>query len=480
MVKNERISKFFGAILVQIWQCLAVPKPRNKNGSHWTIDHVPNHGKKPYRLRWKNLKPFGDQNDEDLKRVHYFATATAAKDFAEKKIEVIQYLGILTSALEPKQKADILREAARLVGRGIDPIAAMEEGAKHLKAYGEQAEIEIGSFWPAYVERKKDAGKWGARNLKAQETFYKITKETFMRQRVKVFIYATNGKKVVKDALEQYRQPHTRNAQNTVRGAKSKMRTFLAYIASEVDALKSATIKEIFDGEYILPLRTRSEAANVAITTDQAKYLIGYLASRKLAGWIVFKLFMGARTLLVQEWKWSILDFEKELVRIPKHQTKLKKNEIRFSLSEIPNFANWVKWAWQLDGCPKPEERIARFSQPTITKHVANAINEKKDLFTTDKRKKIKPAESLRNFMRSGFITYGTQIPALGVGKVMKIAEDAHNLHKYLAWDSASGPEPEAEKFWNLTPSEITIAPPPPHTRRRRKSPQITKAAFTL
>lgn len=81
--------------------------------------------------------------------------------------------------------------------------------------------------------------------------------------------------------------------------------------------------------------------------------------------------------------------------------------------------------------------------------------------------------------MRSGFITYGTQIPELGVGKVMKIAEDAHNLHKYLAWDSATGKTPEAERFWSLKPNAITLETPPPPKHLQPKKDQTAKANLT-
>lgn len=335
--------------------------------------------------------------------------------------------------------------------------------------------MKIGDFWAAYVARKKADSKWGIRNTKAQESFYKAMKDSLMQRPIKNFIHARTGQAIVRDALEKYRSRSTRNASNTLRGAKSKIRTFLFFVASEVEALNQSTLKEIFYHEYLMPAGLREEVKNAAITARQARYLIEYMASRKLAGWIVLKLFMGARTLLLQDWKWSVVDWESGRIMIPKHQTKLKKNEIRFSISEIPNFEEWLKWAWELDGKPKPEECIARFTQPTITNLVAKAINEKKELFTSDKRKKIKPAETHRNFMRSGFITYGTQIPALGVGKVMKIAEDAYNLHKYLAWDSAEGNKPEAEEFWNLRPDQITITPPPPFTRKMKNASESAK-----
>lgn len=424
---------------------------------YWTIDHLPNNGKKNFRLRWKNLKSLGYPADLTATKVHYFHTQKQAIEFASSKIQEAQHVGKLADALESSARAKILSEAARLAELGIDPVLAMKEGERHLAAYGKEAETKIGDFWPAYVARKKADKKWGKRNAKAQDSFYELMKDGLMQNPIKNFIYVRTGQNIVREALKKYRSQSTRNAENTIKGAKSKIRTFLFYVASEVEALNRATLREIFSDEYLMPSGLELEAKNEAIDVVQSRYLLGYMAAHQLAGWIVFKLFMGARTLLVQEWKWSIVDWDRSRIRIPKHQTKLKKSDISFSISEIPNFEEWLKWAWEIDGRPKPNDRIVRYSQPTVTRLVAKAINEKKELFAKDMRKTIKPSETLRNFMRSGFITYGIQIPSLGIGKVMKIAEDTHNLHKYLAWDSARQTEPEAEAFWTIKPEEITI-----------------------
>lgn len=450
-------------------------KLRTLRGSHWTIDHLPNNGKKTFRVRWKNIRSLGNPTDPDFHKVHYFETQKQAKQFATNKIEETQHLGKLADALGVDDKAKILREAARLAERGIDPLQAMNEGAQHLIACGEHAETKIGEFWPDYVAHKKANGKWGSRNARAQEAFFQETKESFMQIPIKKLVSVKSGKAVIREALEKYRSRSERNAENTLKGAKSRMRTFLTFVANEIEALDQETLSAIFSkeaNEYLMPTGLRKEAKNVAIRTDEARYLLGFMASRKLAGWIVFKLFMGARTMLVQQWKWSIVDWDKGLITIPRDQTKLKKSDISFNISEIPHFLDWLKWAWEIDGRPSPEDPIARFSQPTITNLVKQAINEKKELFTSDKRKSIKPGESMRNFMRSGFITYGSQIPELGVGKIMKIAEDAHNLDKYLAWDSAKGPQPEAEAFWSLTPDKIIVATFEP---RKSKAGSLSK-----
>lgn len=107
-------------------------KLKTFKGSHWTISHLPENGKKTFRVRWKNLKSLGNPTDGDFRKVHYFNSQNAAKDFAVKKIAEIQHVGKMVDALDSEARARILREAARLVHRGIDPMKAMEEGEKHL------------------------------------------------------------------------------------------------------------------------------------------------------------------------------------------------------------------------------------------------------------------------------------------------------------------------------------------------------------
>ena len=157
--------------------------------------------------------------------------------------------------------------------------------------------------------------------------------------------------------------------------------------------------------------------------------------------------------MLVQEWHWSIINWNDRLVHIPKRLTKLRRTDVKFSFSEVPNFEAWIKWAWEKDGHPKPHEKIAKYSQPTITRKVFKAINERRNLFGNDGRVTIRPAKELRNFMRSGFITYG--IVRMSEGTVSKIAEDQFSLQRYIASNAASGNQPESERFWNLTPESL-------------------------
>ena len=417
---------------------------------------MPNRVKSPFRLRWKKRKQLGLKGHLDFEKDFYFSTADKAKEFAEEKINEAQNLGKLSRDLESDERSRILREYLRWKEKGVDPFLALEEGSKILLQVGVDGDRLIGSFWKNYVDRKIRDGDWGTRHQIGQQTFYRATKDTLMKLPVKEFITPFKGKETVKKLLLSYRRNGKREARNTQRGMKSKIQTFLYFITSEVEILSRATLNEIFQDQHLFPTGLRPEADNVAISAAQAKYLIGRMAKEKLAGWIVLKLFMGARTLLLQEWTWSIVNWEDNLIHIPKNQTKLKKNAVKFVFSEIPNFEQWLRWAWEIDGKPDSSAKIVNVTQPTVTNLVKKAINANKELFgESDGRKTIRPAETHRNFMRSGFITYGIQ--KIGVGAVAKIAEDTHNLHKYLALDSSTGDRPESEKFWSLIPEDIDL-----------------------
>ena len=78
------------------------------------------------------------------------------------------------------------------------------------------------------------------------------------------------------------------------------------------------------------------------------------MAEKNCAAWIVLKLFMGARTDLLQRWDWSIVEWNNERVRIPKKLTKNKKEDVVFDFKEIPNFKEWIVWAWGSEGKPDP------------------------------------------------------------------------------------------------------------------------------
>jgi len=424
---------------------------KNSAEKFFTITHLKKRTRSPFRLRWKALSSLGSPDSPDFRTAHYFPTENEAKIFGIRLVEELQQIGSLANSMSDKERMDILRTAATLKQKGVDPVKAMEEGLRLLISYGENAEKQIGDFWEPY--RTRNAEKWSTLHKRAQQAFYESVKDGIMREPVKAFLNKTNAIGIIRHCLDSYKSGGKRHALNTIKHARSKIRSFLGYISEQVDQLSTSLITDIFTAKTILPARLEAEADNVSITAAQAKYLLQHLQGQGIAGWLVLKLFMGARTMLLQNWNWSIINWEDQVVHIPKRLTKLKKTDVKFSFSEVPNLEAWIKWAWEKDGRPKPQEKIARYSQPTITKKVCKAINARRNLFGKDGRVTIIPAKELRNFMRSGFITYG--IERMSVGTVSKIAEDHFSLHKYIASDVASGNRPESERFWSLTPESL-------------------------
>jgi hypothetical protein len=418
---------------------------------YFTITRLEKRAKTPYRLRWKGLSSLGSPDAPDFKKAHYFSTEPEAKAFGIQSIEELQQVGALANSISNKERMEILRVAAALKQKGVNPVTAMEEGQRLLLSYGENAEKPIGDFWKNYSAR--NAENWSERHKRAQQAFYESVKNGIMREPVKAFLNKTSAIGLIRRSLASYRSGGKRHALNTLKQARSKIRSFLAYISEHVDQLSLSLIGDIFSAKTILPEKLDAEADNVAITTDQAKYLLQHLQSEGMAGWLVLKLFMGARTLLLQNWRWSIINWENQMVHIPKALTKLKKTDVKFLFIEVPNFEAWIKWAWEKDGRPKPQDKIAKYSQPTLTNRVSEAVNARRNLFGQDGRVKIRPAKVLRNFMRSGFITYGLE--RMSGGTVAKIAEDQFSLHKYTAYNAASGNQPESERFWSLTPESL-------------------------
>lgn len=427
-------------------------KPRkNSAEKFFTITHLKKRARTPFRLRWKALSSLGSPDSDDFKIAHYFPTESAAKTFGIRLVEELQQIGSLANSMSDNERMDILRTAATLKQKGVDPVKAMEEGFRLLISYGETAEKRIGDFWEPYSTR--NAENWSERHKRAQQAFFESVKDGIMREPVKAFLNKTNAIGLIQSCLASYKSGGRRHALNTLKHARSKIRSFLGFISEQVDQLSMSLITDIFTAKTILPARLEAEADNVSITAAQAKYLLQHLQGEEMAGWLVLKLFMGARTMLLQNWNWSIINWEDQVIHIPKRLTKLKKTDVKFSFSEVPNFEAWIKWAWEKDGRPKPQEKIAKYSQPTMTRKVCKAINARRNLFGQDGRVKIRPAKELRNFMRSGFITYG--IERMSVGTVSKIAEDHFSLHKYIASDVASGNRPESERFWSLTPESL-------------------------
>lgn len=426
---------------------------KSQTAIFYSVDHLPNRSKTPYRLRFKNLKGIGIEKEGEFAKKPYFANEAAAKFHAQRLLEEQIYSGTKSRQLDESLKTSLLREAARIVEGGGDPLLAMKEGFDLISSWGKLGDKRIGSFWEDYFNRKVDSGNWSAREITRQKTFHREVQNTFMQAKVKSFLKPTDGRKKIEFCIKAYRNQN-RNATNTIKTLQSNMRAFLGYLAGQVEQLTPVMVKDLFDSRYLLiPTGTRPEADNVAVSVDQAVYLLKYMRDKGHPAWIVFKLFIGARTLLLQQWKWSVVDWHSESIRIPRDLTKTKKSDINFPIADVPNLKSWLQWAWELDGKPSPDQPICKASQPTITNKIKEAMNADKGLFQKDKRKKINPSRQFRNFLRSAFITYGVEV--LGVGKVMKIAEDRYNLDKYLTSDTQVGPTSESERYFKLQPKDL-------------------------
>lgn len=428
-------------------------RSKSNNGKHYTIDYLTDRKKTQYRLRFKGLNKLGFDVGDEFKKAYYFETKKEAINWAKGEIETIQAAGQLVEELTSQERANILREAAEIKSKGLDPIEVMREGAKTLSIDQKDLNKPIGDYWREYYEKRVDQNAWGMRHQTLQRQFYRDTKEGFMQTLLISFRSERQGIQIVRKALKKWAYP-SRSSVNSVRAARSKMSAFLLYVAGETDAIDTATIKAIFGkGRDLNPLGLRPEQENSRITPQQARYLIPCMAEKKCAAWIVFKLFMGARTELLQRWNWSVVEWEDQRVRIPKKLTKNKKEDVVFDFGEIPNFKEWIEWAWNHEGKPDPSEKICNYSQPSITNRVKDAMNANKALFIDDRRKKLSPADTHRNFMRSAFISYGLE--QLGMAKVMRIAEDRYNLDKYIKMDGARSISEETKEYWSLTPENV-------------------------
>ena len=130
-------------------------------------------------------------------------------------------------------------------------------------------------------------------------------------------------------------------------------------------------------------------------------------------------------------------------ITIPKGQSKLK-GSYSFSFDAIPHLEECLRWAWEQDGRPSPQDRIAPCCQPTFTKMKKAWINDHREIFAVidshgnkDLDKEIKPVETLKNMERAAFITYAGKLAkdaednGFTVNNVGLVAEDRHSWDSY-------------------------------------------------
>ena len=189
----------------------------------------------------------------------------------------------------------------------------------------------------------------------------------------------------------------------------------------------------------------KKEQENFAAAPEMAQSLIEWAVQSdwKICGAVILKLFIGARTNLLHQWRWSIIDWDDKKITIPESQSKLKRT-YSFSFDCIPHLEKALRWAWEQDGRPSSQDPIAPCCQPKFTNMKKAWINDHREIFAVidshghkDLDKEIKPIETHKNMERAAFITYGAKL-ALNVNdngftrdNVALVAEDEQSWESY-------------------------------------------------
>lgn len=235
-------------------------------------------------------------------------------------------------------------------------------------------------------------------------------------------------------------------SRNTARSVVSFIRNYLLWIEGKnPDLINVVVLDAICRLDAIVPKGLKKEQENFAATPEMAQSLIEWAVQSdwKICGAVILKLFIGARTNLLHQWKWSIVDWDKKAITIPKGQSKLKRT-YSFSFDCIPHLEEALRWAWEQDGRPSPQDPIAPCCQPKFTNMKKAWINDHREIFAVidshgrkDLDKEIKPIETHKNQERSGFITYGAKL-ALNADdngftrdNVALVAEDEQSWESY-------------------------------------------------
>jgi hypothetical protein len=424
----------------------------------FTVDHLP---KKPqssqWRLRFKNLKRLGVSREGDFAKVRHFASRKAAVEFGQSKVDEAQIVGMSARGLCSQTKETVLTIAAKLEKDGYDPVLAIDEGAKLIKSWGHTERKQLSDFWHDYFKRNCEEKIWSAKEIQNQRAFRQNTDKTFFSYAVKDFLSVKDGREIIEKALKSYMRGN-RKAKNTAKLLLAKMSSYLRYIALKTDQLSGGSIADMFkNSKYIMPPNLTPEAENVKFTPEQCLHVIQGMAREGYAAYIVFKLFMGARTLQLHRWSWDIVKWDDKgggEVVIPKRHTKTQKGAVSFNFKEIPNFGAWIQWAYELEGKPDSKEKIVPHSQPTVNRKLTAIFNANRSLFRfCDRPIKISGSTHARNICRSTFISYAIEV--LGAAITSRIAEDHYNLDKYIDRGNQGTSGSDAKAFFALHPRDL-------------------------
>jgi integrase len=422
----------------------------------FSVGHLPRKPKSSqYRLRFKNHKALGVRPEGVFGSVHHFPSKKEAEEFGQSKVDEARIVGMSARGLCPQTKEAVLTIAAALEKEGYDPVSAIQEGAKLLKTWGHTEKKLLSEFWDAYFTTNS-ARVWCEKEILNQKAFRRNTADTFFCHPLKDFMSKQKSRAIIKQTVKSYMRGN-RKARNTAKLLLAKMASFLRYVSSESDHLAESHIRDMFNGsEHLLPANLKPEAVNIKFTPEQCLHVIRGMAAKGYAAYIVFKLFMGARTLQLHRWAWEIVDWGGNKIFIPNKQTKNKKGNVSFAFEEISHFKAWIEWAYELEGKPDAKQKIVSHSQPTVNRSLTAIFNSNRSLFKfCHGNTPISGSAHARNICRSTFISYG--IEALGGAITSRIAEDHYNLDKYIDRGNQGTSGSDAKAFFDLHPRDLNM-----------------------
>jgi len=408
----------------------------------------------PYRRRYRYLwlkrelrrRGLGRIVEDRKDREYGFDTHRDCYDHARRILEDEMAQGQAERNMDPVVKEKLMVMAFGLIRDGISPTGALELGGEQLKSQDASALVPIGQHWEAYFISKTtgESPAWVVkRNQKAERAFFNRERSGIFAETVGTFAEVSTGREALKAMFA--RNPSWR-ARGTAIGKLSALRLYLDWLEGQKagECLEEDRIKAICNPKKVLPDGLAAEQANYAATVEQAASLIEWarVGKHALCGWVVFKLFCGARTEFIQKWKWSIVDFEKGVVTVPRNLTKMKQADQRYELDEIPYLRAGLLWARAQDNVTSDNQRIVPVCQGTVSEWKKRWMNSHKEIFAyqdangnRDLTKPIVPKETHKNMERSAFISYGSTLAKIkGSGitgdSVGRIAEDT------TCWDS--------------------------------------------
>jgi len=356
------------------------------------------------------------------------ASVAKARDFDGS---VVQYF--IGNALKAGLKQDRIIEVVE---------AALKKAEKET----DEATQPLSDQWGEFFREKTsgDDPSWGEQNASRWRGLYESEKERFFSLPLSTFMEVGTGRDAIRKLFKRNKSGW--QAYNTARAVLSTIRLFLLWIEGRnPDLLVESRIKSMTRIDTVVPKGLKKEQENFAATPEMAQSLLEWSVSSRwnISGAVVLKLFTGARTKLLHQWKWNIVDWDKRTISIPEDQTKLK-DTYTFAFDAIPNLECALKWAWEMDGKPDPQTPIAPCCQPKFTNMKRDWINQHREIFAiTDKAGNkdatvpIQPGKTHKNMERAAFITYGAKLAlnhndnGFTRDNVALVAEDEHSWESY-------------------------------------------------